>query len=371
MRLFNPKIERILAASMFVAVASIAFGAFAVVTSHALLTERETAYNAARDLDVSEGLPVFGVLPMAPSRTESASLFIAGDIMLDRTVRTRIDQSGNDAYPFARMKQDTRFIDPDVRLANLEGPLTSRRAPPEKEIDFQFDPRFASMLRTTGFDILSQANNHTLDQGRAGAEESRRVLQESGMLAFGDEVREDAVSFVTSTIRGRRMAFVGFNETSDGMDEAAGEEVLREANLAADTVIAFMHWGEEYRSRPTRSQESRARWLIDRGVDVVIGAHPHWVQSISSYQGKPILYSLGNFVFDQDWSVETRQGLAAGLRIADTGIAIELYPVQIDKSQPFFVEGSVREERLRDLASISDASLLPQILQGEIVFPTP
>jgi poly-gamma-glutamate synthesis protein (capsule biosynthesis protein) len=191
------------------------------------------------------------------------------------------------------------------------------------------------------------------------------------MQVFGDEVREDDTSFVTTTVRGRQIAIVGFNETSDRIDDADAAEVLRQANLAADTVIAFMHWGEEYRNRPTRSQESRAKWLIDRGVDLVIGAHPHWVQGISSYRGKPIVYSLGNFVFDQDWSEETRRGLTLGVRIADTGIAIDLYPVQIDSSQPVFVEGEERAARLRDLASVSDASLMSQIVNGELFFPTP
>jgi poly-gamma-glutamate synthesis protein (capsule biosynthesis protein) len=228
-----------------------------------------------------------------------------------------------------------------------------------------------NVVRAVGFDVLSQANNHSRDQGRVGADESRRAIRDAGMQVFGDEVREDDTSFVTTTVRGRQIAIVGFNETSDRIDDADAAEVLRQANLAADTVIAFMHWGEEYRNRPTRSQESRAKWLIDRGVDLVIGAHPHWVQGISSYRGKPIVYSLGNFVFDQDWSEETRRGLTLGVRIADTGIAIDLYPVQIDSSQPVFVEGEERAARLRDLASVSDASLMSQIVNGELFFPTP
>ncbi len=371
MKFSNRSVVYLFAASIMVVVASFACAVGAVIVARAMLGDRAMAYDVARDLDISENLPIFGVLPTAPSRVESASLFVGGDVMLDRTVRSRIDRAGDDAYPFTRIRQDARFTSPDLRLANLEGPLTSRRAPPEKEIDFQFDPRFAPLLRAVGFDVLSQANNHSRDQGRVGADESRRAIRDAGMQVFGDEVREDDTSFVTTTVRGRQIAIVGFNETSDRIDDADAAEVLRQANLAADTVIAFMHWGEEYRNRPTRSQESRAKWLIDRGVDLVIGAHPHWVQGISSYRGKPIVYSLGNFVFDQDWSEETRRGLTLGVRIADTGIAIDLYPVQIDSSQPVFVEGEERAARLRDLASVSDASLMSQIVNGELFFPTP
>lgn len=363
------RLTQLVVVSIGVTVLSVSAGVAAVVGSRMLLSDQGSIFVVARDLDFAEQLPVYGVLPIAPSRTESASLFVMGDVMLDRTVATRISRAGDDAYPFVRIKDDPRFTDPDIRLANLEGPLTARRAPPEKEIDFQFDPRFAPVLREVGFDVLSQANNHTLDQGRAGAEDSRRWIQEAGMKVFGDQTREDETSFVTSTVNGRLIAFVGFDETSDVVDETAAEEVMRQANLSADTMIVFMHWGEEYRNRPTRFQESRARWLIDRGADVVIGAHPHWVQGISSYRGKPIFYSLGNAVFDQDWSVETKQGLAIGLRIADTGVAADVYPMQINNSQPFFVEGPEREDRLRDLASVSDAELMKQVLSGALFFP--
>ena len=131
----------------------------------------------------------------------------------------------------------------------------------------------------------------------------------------------------------------------------------------------MMHWGEEYQDQPSTRQQTLAAWLIDHGADAVIGGHPHWVQGISSHNGKPILYSLGNFVFDQDWSQETNEGLAIGLLASDRETVIELYPVTIKKSQPRFLDGSDRTARLRDLSSISDASFAQQILGGRIVFP--
>ncbi|MFA5935847.1 MAG: CapA family protein [Patescibacteria group bacterium] len=364
--------RRVFLAAGFLAVTSVLISGAVFFGAQFLLADAGTAMQAAQDQDIKEALPIFDVLPVSPSRVESVSLFMGGDVMLDRTVATRITRSGNDAYAFAKIASDARFTDPDLRVLNLEGPVTARRAPPEKEIDFQFDPRFASMLRELGVNAVSQANNHALDQGRAGAEESRRHLRDANIVVFGDEVREDPVlSFATTSVRGRMLAFVGFNETSDRIDDDAAEIVMTEARRVGDTVIVFMHWGEEYRNRPTKNQEVRARWLIDHGADIVIGAHPHWVQGISMYRGRPIIYSLGNLVFDQDWSVETRRGLTLGLRIADTGIAVDLYPVQIDLSQPRFVEGTERDERLNELAAVSDAALLSQIIRGEVFFPTP
>jgi len=361
------RIHRHFIAVIGIAFLSILLGGAAVVEAHLILRNAGNVAFAPSIQDAPGTL--HGTLPSADARTPSVTLFVAGDVMLDRTVADRIRRAGDDAYPFALVRADDRFTTPDLRLVNLEGPFTANAAAPEKTIDFHFAPRLAATLRSIGIDVVSQANNHAQDQGRAGAEESRRVLAAAGLAFFGDEVRDDDIALTTMTVNDRRIAFVGFNETSDRIDEKIAEETMRKANRSADTIIAFMHWGEEYRNRPTRSQESRARWLIDHGADIVIGAHPHWVQGISSYRGRPIIYSLGNFVFDQDWSVETRRGLALGIRVDDAGVGLSLYPVQIDLSQPTFVQGEDRDARLRDLASVSDAALLPQILKGDIFFP--
>jgi poly-gamma-glutamate synthesis protein (capsule biosynthesis protein) len=359
----------LLIVALFIFAISMGTGVAAVLVAQFVIGGAGDNFVRAQDTDIRDVIPVLYPLPLSDVRQEQVSLFVAGDVMLDRTVATRIRAAGDDLYSFNGVKDDPRFTEPDLRLLNLEGPVTAKRMPPVKEIDFQFDPRFANVLRLVGIDAVSQANNHAGDQGRAGFEESRRLLQEAGLLVFGDEVRDDLIALATSTIDGRRLAFVGFNETSDRIDDTVAEETMRAANLAGDTIIAYIHWGEEYRNRPTRNQEARARWLIDHGADIVIGAHPHWVQSISVYNGKPIFYSLGNFIFDQDWSVETRRGLALGLRISDLGVTANLYPIQIDASRPHFVEGEELASRLRDLASVSDAALTQSILQGEVMFP--
>lgn len=355
-----------------VIIVSAAFGVGATVAAYRIVgnIERETGVADARpgEAGASEYLRT---LPTSAPRVDSASIVFVGDVMLDRNVATRIRKAGTDAYPFAKIDGDPRFAGADLRVMNLEGPVTVRRAAPDKgQVDFLFDPRFVPVLKAAGFDAVSQANNHTLDQGRAGADDSRRRLLAGGLLAFGDETRDDdAVAVATTTVRGRRIAFVGFNEASDRMDEAAASSALALARASADTVIAVMHWGTEYQNRPARDVIRRAHWLIDNGADVVVGGHPHWEQGISVYNGKPILWSLGNFVFDQDWSAKTKKGLAVRLTVSDQEYAIELNPVQIDASQPRFLDGAERDTRLRDLASVSDASLTHQIIQGRIVVP--
>lgn len=308
-------------------------------------------------------------LPAAPDATRSASFVFVGDLMLDRYVLERINQAGDDAYPFQQIMHDARFTAADAQIANLEGPLTGVRRPPVKSIDFAFDPRFAVVLRQIGFDAVSQANNHTLDQGRAGQEDSRRFLQAAGIEVFGDELEEGNTSLAALMVNGRRISLVGFNSVSDKVDGKSAADVMQKARQTADSVVVFMHWGEEYRSRPTRSQEEFGRWLIDNGASIVIGSHPHWTGGIAVYKGKPIVYSLGNFVFDQNWSKETMQGLAIKVLLSDKETQIELNPVQIDKSRPHFVDGTEREKRLREIAALSDPSLTGQILQGRITLP--
>lgn len=303
-----------------------------------------------------------GITPNPP-----ISLFFVGDIMLDREVAARSQKAQDPGYPFRRLPVDW-FKSADLTVANLEGPVTDTRRPPEKTIDFQFATTTPKLLIEQGIDVVSQANNHALDQGRLGYEESVRRLREAGLIVFGDQVRDDEVSLATTTIRGLRFAFVGFNTTDNPLDETAASSSLARARTQADQVIVYMHWGPEYRDRPHVNEEGLAKWLIDHGADVVIGTHPHWVQGISIYKGRPIVYSLGNFIFDQDFSQETKEGLAVKLLFEQGRLVLELTPVHIDRSQPFILEGEMRTRRLERLANISEESLREQIRAGALIF---
>lgn len=328
----------------------------------------------ANTLEQKIALPMVDEVDAAPEpeakkdSTDEVSLFFGGDVMLDRNVANRIKLFKDDRYPFLKIMDDQRF-EADLQVINLEGPVTDLRRAPIKSIDFMFDPRFIPVLKEIGFDVISQANNHTLDQGRIGANDSRQRLIAAGLNVFGDESLDDDAAMTTTTVKGKRFAFVGFNTTSNPIDDGQAVLVMKRAREESDVLIAFMHWGEEYRSQPTHDQTDRARWLIDNGADIVIGGHPHWVESISSYKGKPIFYSLGNFVFDQDWSEETKQGLALKIHLKESEVSFDLWPIQIYNSQPYFVEDAVLKRRLADLAAISDSSLAESIKLGQISFP--
>lgn len=296
-----------------------------------------------------------------------ARLIFVGDIMLDRHVAERINLSRDPAYPFRKLP-DGWFNRYDFAVANLEGPVTDARRDPVKTIDFQFDPSVIPTLKEVGLDGFSQANNHALDQGSIGFDDSRRRLQQAGFLVFGHEVHDDEIAMATTTINDTRFAFLGFNTTDNPLDKLSAERVIKEAKASSDRVIVFMHWGTEYKNEPDPAVVDLAHWFIDQSADIVIGGHPHWYQGIASYKGHPIVYSLGNFIFDQDFSAETQQGLAVALTFQDKRIILEPIPTNVTLSQPSVVEGDKRANRLKALADISDPELKEQILNGSIGF---
>ncbi len=269
-----------------------------------------------------------------------------GDIMLDRNVAKAMGERGTD-YLFENIKGENRGLDPrvDLTVANLEGPFAPARVKTTKSIAFRFDPKYATELKNAGFDAVSLANNHTLDMGWANVDFTHATLDAAGLPYFGDQLREGKeFTYVTST-PGGTIAFVGFNNTDHVMDLKKIAAVLEDAETRASTTIVMMHWGDEYKRISNTNQRTFARFLIDNGAEAVIGAHPHVIQEAELYAGKPIFYSLGNFVFDQYFSTETQEGLSLGLTFAHGELeAIYAIPFYGIKSQLFLMDGKRRDD---------------------------
>jgi poly-gamma-glutamate synthesis protein (capsule biosynthesis protein) len=228
--------------------------------------------------------------------SSTVSLQFFGDIMLDRNVAKVMGASGT-AYIFEHIIGEGAGLDPriDLTIANNEGPYAPTRVKTSKSIAFRFDPKYATELKNAGFDAVSLANNHTLDMGWKNVGFTHQTLEAAGIGHFGDQLRESKdFTFVTTT-NGQTIALVGFNNTDHIMDLKKISAVIADAKARASTTIVMMHWGEEYKRISNVNQRTFAHYLIDEGVDAVIGAHPHVVQEVEIYQGKPIFYSLGNF----------------------------------------------------------------------------
>lgn len=236
-------------------------------------------------------------LSVQPS-TSPVTILFTGDVMLGRSVNTMIASHHDATWPFINVASVMKTA--DITYINLENPFVTNCPPTDSGMIFCSDPGNVAGLVSSGVDVASLANNHTLNYGKAGLEETISVLKSAGILPA---VIGQKVSFV----RGDYIyTFLSYNDV--------GEDALKNMSVyqkqSNEIVIMTFHWGNEYQSNPTVRQVTLAHLAIDNGADVVIGAHPHWVQSHEIYMGKPIYYSLGNFVFDQEWSAETKKGLA-------------------------------------------------------------
>lgn len=295
-------------------------------------------------IEGESALKVVAIIEEEFSKDESinegaVSMLSFGDLMLGRYVRTLMDQNGL-YYPFeviAPVGEDSFMHDYDIVMANLEGPIKEHYVPTSKSIAFRFKPDVVWEIQKAGIDIVSLANNHALDQGWGGREDSKKFLTEAGISYFGhpkNEV-EDNVAYMIKG--GRKFAFLGFDDTIFKINPEVAAEEIRRLDAENDYVIVSTHWGVEYVHTPTKRKVDLAHMYIDNGADLVIGHHPHVVQTMEIYNGVPIFYSLGNFVFDQYWSQPTQEGLAVGTEFSDEGLVLTLYPLKSVASQPMFM----------------------------------
>lgn len=297
-----------------------------------------------------------------PPESEEVSLVAVGDIMLSRTVASKIRDHNDINYPFLKVSDFLR--EADITFGNLENPITVGATVAPYTMILRADPGVEKALQNAGVDILSLANNHTPDLGKKGIADTLDYLSKVGIeVVGGGRDSAEANKPVYLTRKGITFAFLAYNDTDvvpdyyEASNTRAGTAFMRsdkmvdavkEAKKKAHIVIVSMHAGKEYADKPNESQISFAHQAIDAGAELVIGSHPHVVQPIEKYNGKYILYSLGNFIFDQHHSVEVKQGLAVKILFAGNGIRkISFYPVVIhDFSQPEFLEGDAAAQVL-------------------------
>ena len=294
------------------------------------------------------------------------TVLLVGDIMLDRGVENLIKQNSI-YYPFQKIGQFLRGI--DIVFGNLEGPVINN--PPEfpaNSLKFAFNPQVIKGTSWCNFNLFSLANNHTLDMGKEGLEETKEWLKKYGINSVGDPLSSSSDNLNSSFFRDN-ITFLAFNQIFPFIDKE--EEIIRTIKIVKSSnpdnfLIVSMHWGEEYKLINSAAQQKLAHQLIEAGADLIIGHHPHVVQNIEKYQGKLIFYSLGNFIFDQYFSPDTQQGLAVGLEIYPDRLVCRLFPLQINLSQPVLMKQNKESEFLVQLAKRSDDKLVDKIKGGII-----
>ena len=284
-----------------------------------------------------------------PEKQDTLCLVAVGDIMLSRYVAQKINEHGDRNYPFAGVKWYLQGG--DLVFGNLEGPITPGRKINVPEMVLRIDPDMATALKTAGFNILSLANNHMLDFGAQGLLDTMLHLEQAGIAYAGAGSNEQqAYAPRYLLVKGVKLAFLAFNDPAvvpehtragSGPRTALLESIkvtaaVKEAAENADFTVVSLHTGTEYAPEPNAAQVHYAHLAIDAGADLVLGSHPHVIQKVEQYRGKYILYSLGNFVFDQLWSRETREGVVAKIYISENKVEkLEFLPVYInDDARP-------------------------------------
>ncbi len=276
-------------------------------------------------------LPDAGVQVIV-STTSSARLLFVGDMMFDRHIRKMIYTHGEDHIfscigPFLQ--------EHDIVIGNLEGPITSNpstsmgsRVGSPENYYFTFPTSTARLLSKYNIRLVSLGNNHIGNQKSVGISETKRYLDKEGVGYFGGLLGDEMVH--QQTIQGIPFSFISYNQFGGDDSGVVSKKIANEKALGR-VVIVYAHWGEEYQ-QVTSSIRKLAQVFAESGADMIIGSHPHIIQSHESIGSSTIYYSLGNFIFDQYFQKEVMEGLTLSVDISSDGkIRIKEYPVAIYK----------------------------------------
>jgi poly-gamma-glutamate capsule biosynthesis protein CapA/YwtB (metallophosphatase superfamily) len=287
-----------------------------------------------------------GLASTLATATGIVDIAVVGDIMLGRTVNTIMVARNDYLYPYRQTHDELQSA--DLRIANLECTVTDLAPIPTDPMTFTFVSRKKAIdgLVYAGFNVLTIANNHANGPGPAAYLDMIDSLRARGIATCGGgeslaEARKPAVV----TVKGVRLAVLGYDsivpqgpyatDTSTGIapvDLATLPQDIAAARAQADIVLPYFHWGHEYENVPARiNQQQVAHAAIDAGADMVLGNHPHWIQGIETYKGRLIIYSFGNFIFDQDWSRPTLEGMILHLYWRGTTLASGRWVPVIDE----------------------------------------
>jgi poly-gamma-glutamate synthesis protein (capsule biosynthesis protein) len=251
----------------------------------------------------------------SPPKTVTFGLM--GDLGLGRYI-TSIARSKDD-FSWSFQKIDHILQKNDFNLANLESPII-KDCPRGETGTFTFcgDTRFLPYLSENKF-IFNLANNHIFNYGQNGFSQTKNLLKDYQVGYFYSH--QSDTEFFQKNINGISFGFLGFDYISNPKLEIKTViDLVKKYDPQVDWLIVSIHWGNEYLPVPEKWRLELAHQLIDVGADIIHGHHPHVLQSEEIYHQKPIYYSLGNFIFDQNWSVETSKSEIINLTITKTEI---------------------------------------------------
>jgi poly-gamma-glutamate synthesis protein (capsule biosynthesis protein) len=295
--------------------------------------------------------PATSRTPRVRDATRAIVVHATGDVNLDPVY---VSGHADNGFAYAWTEWRALFTSDDLTIVNLECPVTDREGEAQaKSYVFHCDPDGLAPMRRAGVEVANIANNHSLDLGIPALLDTRALLVGAGIepVGAGADARE-AHRPVLIDAGGRTVAVLGFSEIvpapswiatgtrpgfAAGNDTASMVAAVRAASRRADLVVVAIHWGIERSRTQNAAQVARARAMIDAGADAIFGSHPHVLQPLERYRGRPIFYSLGNFVWRRSWEASYRTGVAEvrfgalgriGARIIPAYIASSGHPVR-------------------------------------------
>lgn len=307
--------------------------------------------------------------PEPTAESVSITVSMVGDCTLGTDVNfdqsTSFDafyQMKNDPGYFFQNVKDI-FTADDLTVANMEGTLTTSNDRQQKTFAFKGDPSYTEILTRGGVEATNLANNHSHDYGDQSYEDTIQYLEAAGITTFGYD------RTAVMDVKGIKVGLIGIYELKDGLgrQQQVVDTIQEVKDQGAQVIIVSFHWGTEKSNVPDDIQKTLAHLAVDQGADLVVGHHPHVLQGIEKYQGKNIVYSLGNFCFggnknpsDKDTMIFQQTFTVENGELVEDDVT-NIIPCSLSSEsgynnyQPMVLEGSEKERVLQKIEEFSAA----------------
>lgn len=307
---------------------------------------------------------------------EITTIVFAGDVLIAAAMEQYFDTEGVGRIVSEELL--TEMLNADICMVNNEFQFSNRGTPMEdKQFTFQTDPKYVQILLDMGVDIVSLANNHSLDFGAEALQDTFATLDEAWILYAGaGDTKERAEQLQVIEVNGQKIGFLAATRVipvsewnieygQPGLfaayDDTRLTECIREAKKECDFLTVYVHWGIEREAYPQEYQRDIAKNCFAAGADLVIGAHPHVLQGIEFIEGKPVFYSLGNYVFSQ----EIAKTALVKVEIQPDGeVSYRLIPAYAEGGKTQLFKGEEAEELFQYMNEISTGTIVDE--QGNV-----
>lgn len=315
---------------------------------------------------------------------ENVSIAIVGDVMFARNMPSVLSL---DSSPFAGVSNVTSNV--DLLIVNFENAATTSTSAVKGDVPLKCSPEYVPLAKANNNTIATLANNHVCDYGIDGMRDTIKYIAEAGMTPMGaGENESEAHQSVTKDVNGRNITVLNYMDSNNFKEysyevlpyangsapgysaydsEDAQKQIAEARENGSDFIIVSMHFGNEYSRSPNEDQEKIAHELIDYGADVVIGAHPHVTQGVEMYKGKPICYSMGNFIFDLA-RADTQRDYFVQMDLINDTCELTIYPVVISGYLPYFMSPEDGKSLLEELNPQCDQLNITENGTGKLTF---